>query len=317
MLQATTSALQPIENPKPSTSSTYQAPGQKKFDASEIYEVTEYHNEIKSFLELRNKLEAATVDVLSGKKDVQSAVVFYELDKNILNCKLNVIKKHIEYLTLKQKYFLAIREYIYGASSVQAAANYYGISQKKLKNEIKECVDFISQGNIQIPIYKIDNQYVDRSEIFTLKEERLLWNELQIWKKIFQPYCFCQLCAMKQLLNLANEYVQYKKRYSIHYNKIKKCNNIAKLGKWLINFEMRYNIISKTFSPNCLKIPIETQKLTNKSKSPRLLVSKSRRRRSGLRRKNFNQSQINTAKDISTQTKITSVAQNDQPMDLT
>jgi len=241
-----------------------------------------------------------------------------------LNRKLDVIKKITKYFTLKCKFFLAISEYVNGASCVKAAANYYGISQKNLKNEIKECVYWTSRGSIRIPMYNIDNQHVDRPAIFTLKEERLLWKELELWRKTSQPYCFCQLCAMEQLLNLANQYVQYKKRYSIHNNKIKKCNKIKELGtKWLINFEMRYNIISRAFLPNCLKIPIEIQKLANKSKSSRLLVSKPSKllvfklhsRRSGLRRKNFNESQIHAAKDMSTQTEITS--KNDLPMDLT
>jgi len=241
-----------------------------------------------------------------------------------LNRKLYVIKKIIKYFTLKHKFFSAISEYVNGASSLKAAANYYGINTKYLKNEIKECVYWISQGSMRIPMYNIENHHMDRPAIFTLKEEHLLWKELEVWKKISQPYCFCQLCAMKQLLNLANQYAQCKKRYSIHKNKKKIWNKIEELGiKWLINFEMRYNKISQTFLPNCLKTPIEIQKLANKSKSPRLLVSKpskllvskSHSRRSDLRKKNFNESQIHAAKDMSTQTEITS--KNDLPMDLT
>jgi len=113
----------------------------------------------------------------------------------------------------------------------------------------------------------------------TREGKPLLWRELHFWKRISQPYCFCRLCAMEQLLNLANQNAHYKKR--LHNNIIKRWNKSKLPGmKWLINFEMRFGF-SKIIFPNCLKMPIVAQKLANKSKFSRLL-SKSHSRRSGL-----------------------------------
>jgi len=85
--------------------------------------------------------------MLSGKRDIQTAAIYYGLDKNILNRKVDVIKKRIKYFTLQHKFFLAINEYVLKVSALKAAANHYGINKENLENEIKECVSWISLAN--------------------------------------------------------------------------------------------------------------------------------------------------------------------------
>lgn len=262
---------------------------------------------IKNHLELSYKLEAAVDDVLSGK-DVQATAISYGLNKKILNRKLDIIRKTTKYIQLKSKFESAVAEYLNGRATIKAAANHYGISQTILTKEI---VSFKKHKILGIALYEYDRP-IQRKAFFTFREEMLLLRDLFLWKNMFQPYCFCQLCAMDRLLSLANQYVENSGR--VH---LKRWNKTKQTGlKWLIDFEMRFsNSISTTFRPNCMKIPtVSRTKLTSKSKS---LVNGSR----DLYRKDFDQLRIYNVKDMSTQTirEITSAGSddvNDQPMDL-
>lgn len=264
---------------------------------------------IKNQLELRNKREAAVKAVLSGKKDVKAAAISYGVNQKILNRKLKLLKGLDKYYELKSKFESAVKEYLTGGITIKAAANHYGISQIILTKEIEL---FIKEYDIRRASYKY-SRYIERTAIFTIREEILLIKDLFFWKKMFQPYCFCQLCAMEQLLILANQYARNTGKVYLEER------NETKLVEWLSQFEMRLsNFISRNFISNCIKVPTKTQTLANKSKSSLLLVSKSVHD-NDLQKKNFDQSRIRNVKDKSTQTdqEITSiVAENDQPMDL-
>lgn len=265
---------------------------------------------IKKYLGIRDKLEAAAIDVIIKKKDVQTTVIRYGLTKKDLKRKIYVTEKMWTYYTQQQKIGLAMTEYFNKASTFQAAADYYGIPKKILKAEIDKHIYWISLGTVRMKKYLRYDRLVQHTALFTPTQEIFLLRDLMMWKEIFQPYCFCQACAMKQMLNLASQHEK-----SLHpkeqKNKIKQS-----VINWLIDMEMKYTFL-KRFLPDCLKIPTGTQKLANKSKS--LLVSKSHSSRSGLRRKNVthDQSRISNVKDGSTQIEITEDQPlNDQPLDL-
>ncbi|XP_070154072.1 uncharacterized protein [Polyergus mexicanus] len=264
---------------------------------------------IKNQLELRNKREAAVKAVLSGKKDVKAAAISYGVNQKILDRKLNILKGLDKHYELKSKFESAVKEYLAGGATIKAAANHYGISQIILTKEIEH---FMKENDIRRTSYKYSRS-IERTAIFTIREEVLLIKDLFFWKKIFQPYCFCQLCAMEQLLILASQYARNRGRVYLEER------NKTKLVEWLTKLEMRLsNFVSRNFISNCIKVPTKTQTLENKSKSSLLLVSKSVYD-NDLQKKNFDQLQIRNVKDKSTQTdrEITSiVAENDQPMDL-
>lgn len=271
---------------------------------------------IKNYLEIKDKLEAATKDVLSGKKNIQTAAISYGLSENILNRKVNISKEMKNYLSLQDKFFLAISEFVCGISTIPVTANYHQIEIKTLENEINERV-YLDNGYVRISKYNY-RKSLDNPPIFKLREEYFLMRELDFWKQISQPYCFCQLCAMEQLLQLANQYAQCRKSRKLHDAVIKKWNRIKRPGmRWLMNFEMRYTI-SKAFLPNCIKVPNTTRKLTNKSKSSRLVSKSHKCHNYNLRSKKFNQLQIPNIEGMSTSIGITSDNKSQlQPLDLT
>lgn len=243
---------------------------------------------IKDQLELRNKRETAAKAVLSGKKDLEAAAKSYGIDRKILKRKISLVKRLVNYCELKSKYESAVREYLNGASTVKAAANHYGISQQVLTKEISL---FLKHKSVREAALYVYERPIERAAIFTISEEIFLLKDLLNWKKIVQPYCFCQLCAMERLLSLANQYVKNRERiYPKRWNR-------NELVEWLLKFEMRSSTyISTNFRSNCIKVPTETQRLAVHDR--------------GLE-ENF--------KDKSTQTdqEITSVVvENDQPMDL-
>lgn len=251
---------------------------------------------IKKYLEVRDKLEAAALDVIIRKMDVQATVMRHGLTKKDLKRKIYVTEKMSTYHTHACKINLAMNEYFTKASTIKAAANYHGISRKTLKNEIDKHIYWISLGTVRMKNHIACDRLMQRAELFTLHQESLLIKDLLMWKEIFQPYCFCQACAMKQLLNLASQQAQYEK--SLH-PKEQRSKIKQSVINWLIDFEMKYTFL-KRFLPDCLKIPSETQKLATK-KSKFSLVSKSHSSRSGLRRRNVTRSRISNIKDVSVQ----------------
>ncbi|XP_050452714.1 uncharacterized protein LOC126852212 [Cataglyphis hispanica] len=208
---------------------------------------------IKDQLKLRYKREAAAKAVLNGEKNLRDAAKCYGIDKRILKRKIMLVRKMGLYYELKTKYESAVKEYLSEESTLEAAVKYYKISEKVLMREISLFLEHNSAENAAQYVYE---RPIERAAIFTISEEISLLKDLSDWKEIAQPYCFCQLCAMVQLLSLANQYVKSRERiYPRRWHQ-------SEILEWLLKFEMRSSTyISTNFRPYCIKIPTETERM--------------------------------------------------------
>lgn len=209
---------------------------------------------IKKHINLSHRLTEAANQVLYNNKNIIDIALNYDLDLWILQRKVEISKRTNIYL--ERKFNNAIDD-SKSCVNTHDFDNENVLSYIAHKNDIGEEYIKHLENEVQRHLNSSEENYTYEKiiisyEVFTSEEER------EILKQLYQRNadCYCQLCAMEYLIDLAYIFAKQKNiSYPSVWDKYKKVNEL-----WLLEFHMRNRDIMVLYQPtsSCKSSPALT-----------------------------------------------------------